>query len=604
MRQETESGPRLPCGMPVWMRALIAGASWLAVALAPSEAWDLLAAYALVPIAVAVGVTGAALGLWGGVLAALGAGAGLVIENVGWGGGRDALLAAVLDGALLPPAALLAVGLATGAWRRLVSQLRTHRAASDRAQYDVLTGLLNRSTFERRLHGWMKGGGARGHEFAVLFVDLDRFKFVNDTFGHATGDQLLIAIARVLESNVRDRDLVARLGGDEFVIALNGVKDAAAAGLIAAKLVRLLGTPFEADGRVLTVSASVGVALYPCDGEDVQSLTKSADAAMYAVKTSGKNSYHFSDHDQRHRQARRLGLERQLRNALHDQELQVVYQPQIEMATGRLIGFEALMRWHNRDLGLVSPGEFIPIAEEAGMIVPIGHWLLREVCRQAAAWSTYAIPGFSVAINVSTLQFRQPGFLRQVDEAIRDARVDPSNIELEMTESVLIADFELAVATLRRLDQMGVRTALDDFGTGYSSLAYLQRLPIGSLKIDRSFVSGLVLGPTGLTGNVAPIVDAITALGVKLGKRLVAEGVETEAQASYLQRIGVDRAQGFLYAKPMTVAQAERLLARSAPRPTREAAVPLISGNDRVFVGPMQRHLPRSGGDSVVLVTD
>ncbi len=590
--------------MPLWVRSLFAGASWLAVALAPTEAWDVLGAYALVPIAVAVGVTGAALGLWGGALAALGAGAGLVIENVGWGGGREVLHGAVRDGALLPPAALLAVGLATGAWRRLLSQLRTHRAASDRAQYDVLTGLLNRSTFERRLHAWMRTGGARGSEFAVLFVDLDRFKFVNDTFGHAIGDQLLVAIARVLQDNVRDGDLVARLGGDEFVIALNGVKDAAAAGQVAAKLVRLLGTPFETDGRVLTVSASVGVALYPHDGDDVQALTKSADAAMYAVKTSGKNSYHFSDHDQRHRQARRLGLERQLRNALHDQELQVVYQPQIEMATGRLIGFEALMRWHNRDLGLVSPGEFIPIAEEAGMIVPIGHWLMREVCRQAQAWSTYGIPGFSVAINVSTLQFRQPGFLRQVDEAVRDARVDPSLIELEMTESVLIADFELAVATLRRLEQLGVRTALDDFGTGYSSLAYLQRLPIGSLKIDRSFVSGLVLGPTGLTGNVAPIVDAITALGLKLGKRLVAEGVETEAQASYLKRIGVDRAQGFLYAKPMAVAQAERLLARSAPRAAVTSVAPGVPAVGHRPSVPMRPYGGRGMSDSVVLVTD
>jgi diguanylate cyclase (GGDEF)-like protein len=589
------------------MRAFVVVLTWSGVGFGSLQADAALGAYAAVPTAIAVAVTGAVLGLLGGVLAALAAGALGLVAAVGSGAGLEAYRAAVADGALLAPAALLAVGIAAGAWRRLLRQLRVHRAASDRAQFDVLTGLLNRDTFERKLAAWTQDAGtATPPTFAVLFVDLDRFKFVNDTFGHATGDRLLVAIADVLRENVRDQDLVARLGGDEFVVALGGVKDAAAAGVVAGKLCKRLASPFEIDGKSLNVSASVGIALFPRDGHDVATLTKSADTAMYAVKTGGKNSFTFTDHALRDRQARRLDLERQLRFALHDQELEVVYQPQYELASGRLVGFEALMRWDNRELGAVSPSEFIPIAEEAGMIVPLGHWLMREACHQARQWSAFGLPGLSMAINVSTLQFRQPGFLRQVDEAIRDARVAPESIELEVTESVLIDEFELAVATLRRLDRMGVRTALDDFGTGYSSLAYLQRLPIRSLKIDRSFVSGLVLGPTGVAGSVVPIVDAITAMGRTLGKTVVAEGVETEAQARYLQRIGVHRVQGYFYAKPLSVAQAERLLRREAAAPSRPEPLAPVAGDPRAS-GTWTATEPRArtaAPEAVLLLTD
>ncbi|MDF1523749.1 MAG: EAL domain-containing protein [Trueperaceae bacterium] len=469
------------------------------------------------------------------------------------------------------------VGLAVALLRRLSG----YRAASDRAQYDVLTGLLNRSAFEQRLNGWLASGTTAAAPFAVLFVDLDRFKFVNDTFGHALGDRLLIEIARQLKANVREGDLVARLGGDEFVLALRGVKDARAAEPIAGALVKVLATPVELDGKRLHVSASVGVAIYPRDGADVQALAKSADAAMYAVKSGGKNAFHFADHGLRHRQARCLEIERQLRFALQDHELEVVYQPQVELASGCLVGFEALMRWTNRELGAVPPSEFIPVAEDAGMIVPLGHWLMREACRQAHDWSAFGLADLTVAINVSTLQCRQPDFLRQVDEAIRDARVARGAIELEVTESVLIDEVELAVATPRRLDRMGVRTALDDFGTGYSSLAYLQRLPIRSLKIDRGFMKGLALAPSCMAGSVVPIVDAIAALGRELGKTVLAEGVETEAQARYLKRIGVDRAQGYLYAKPLSAAHAERLLRRITA--AREPLEPLaaVAGDPR-----------------------
>ena len=552
--------------MTRWLRPMLALVTWILVLVAVEQYGAQLGPYQMLAWAFAVGVTGTVLGAWAGILGGAAIGT-LVAFGIGVSG--EAPLdwrTAVAEGALLLPLALIAVGGSAAVGRQLLSQLNLHRDASDRAQYDVLTGVLNRRAFERRLDDWIRYPRGDDAGFAVLFVDLDRFKFVNDTFGHVVGDQLLIAIARVLMGHVREDDLVARQGGDEFVVALAGVRDAESAAAIASKLVQLLGAPFKIEGKLLTVSASIGVSLYPRDGEDVQAIIQSADAAMYAVKTGGKNAYHFSSADQRSRQARRLEIERQLRLALHEQEFEVAYQPQLELATGRLCGFEALMRWHNAELGTVSPSEFIPIAEDAGMIVPIGHWLLREACRQAREWAELA-PNLTMAINVSPLQFRQPDFLDQVETAIRDARVDPGCIELEVTESILIDQFELAVSTLRRLDRMGVRSALDDFGTGYSSLAYLQKLPIRSLKIDRSFVRELVLGPSGVVGDALPIVEAIAAMGVKLGKTVVAEGVETEAQARYLHRIGVGVAQGFHYAKPMNAERATALLQRLAKLP-------------------------------------
>jgi diguanylate cyclase (GGDEF)-like protein len=566
--------------MKRWFRPAIAVAALAAVVWVIEVYGATLGAYQALPWGFAVAVAGAMLGSWAGVGA--GATVGLMVAfGIGPGGHPSSSLHELVGaGGLLWPLALMGVGFSAAQGLRLQTQLLLHRDASDRAQYDVLTGALNRRSFERRLEEWIRLPRTAEVGFAVLFVDLDRFKFVNDTFGHAAGDKLLVEITRLIRANVREGDMVSRQGGDEFLVALGGVRDGAAAASVAAKLVQQLGVPFHVDGKVLSVSASVGVALYPQDGADVQSIVKSADAAMYAVKAAGKNSYNFSSHAQRERQARRLEIEQQLRFALENREFEVVYQPQLELATGRLLGFEALLRWRSHALGSVSPSEFVPIAEDAGMIVPIGHWLMREACRQAQAWTALA-PDLTMALNVSSLQFRQPDFLTQVDAAIRDAGVEPGRIEVEVTESILIDQFDLAVSTLLELDKMGVRSALDDFGTGYSSLAYLQKLPIRSLKIDRSFISGLELGPSGIVGDALPIVEAIAAMGLKLGKTIVAEGVETDAQARYLHHIGVTVAQGYHYARPMGAVEAEAMLRRLAEMPQASRMASATPGDPR-----------------------
>jgi diguanylate cyclase (GGDEF)-like protein len=552
--------------MPTWPRVALTVAAWCVAAALHAPLGERTGSAPALASLLALGATA---WLWGGLVglvvgAAIGAlRAGLLADL----GSLESLVLRLGAGAFLDPLTFGALGFALGSVGRLRGQMRVHRDASDRASYDALTGLLTRTTFEVRLAAWMRAApGAAGATFAVLFVDLDRFKVVNDTYGHGVGDQLLRHIARTLLDTVRGEDLVARVGGDEFVIALRALRDHDTAAAIASKLVARLAVPVDIDGRGISVSASIGIAVYPRDGADVAALTKSADYAMYRAKSAGKNAFNFSTQEMRADQSRRLELERALRFALHDNELALAYQPQVELATGRFVGFEALLRWRSRQLGVVSPSEFVPIAEEAGLIVTIGHWLHREVCFQLRAWSAFGGPDLKVAVNVSALQFRQPEFLEQLARAIADARIEPRMLEIEITESVLIDQLDLAAATLRRLERIGVSSALDDFGTGYSSLLYLQRLPIGTLKIDRSFVAGLALSATGRTGTVVPIIEAVTALGRTLGKSIVAEGVETEAQARYLRKLGVDRAQGYLFGMPLSPTRAEALLRAIAAR--------------------------------------
>ena len=475
----------------------------------------------------------------------------------------------------------VAIGGGVGYFRRLQKQLTHHKAASNLAQFDALTGLLNRTAFEQQLSLALEDAREKTSLLAVLFVDLDRFKVVNDTFGHEMGDELLKAIARVLQANVRQQDLIARLGGDEFTLALPNLRDRESAAAIAKKIVDVVNAPFEIQGKVLNVSASVGIAIYPRDGEDVETLTQSADNAMYEVKEAGKNSYNFSTIEARAQKNRRVELEQQLRQALEQDELELRYQPQVDLASGQLVGLESLCRWFNKDLGMISPQEFIPIAEEAGLIVPIGHWLLRAACFQGQAWIDAGYRPVKISVNVSPLQFAQSSFLDHVQGALDDSGLDPNLLEIEVTESVLVKEREVALKTFRKLARMGVHVALDDFGTGYSSLSYLQRLPIGTLKIDRSFIQALGTAEQRISTSTTPIVEAICAMATKLGKGIIAEGIETQEQRDFLRKIGCQTGQGYYFSKPVRPAEIEKLLRTIAgPPPARDPEADLLLVND------------------------
>lgn len=576
---------------------------WAAYLVGYQQVSDLASAYAplvaLLPVGLSGWAWGAAGGLASGVIGFLAV--QVRIYGLGIAPWQPASLLAVEHAfAFL---AYAGAGLVVGWLRRLEVNLRHERAVARRAQLDPLTGALVRSAFEDRLRSELQRAEAANEGLALLFVDIDRFKSVNDTYGHDVGDKLLTEVGKAILANVRGNDLVGRVGGDEFMVALIGVRDEGSAAQVARALVRELSAPFTVDERELQVSASIGVSLYPRDGHDTESLLHSADAAMYQVKQGGKNAFHFSTVEVRTRLSRRLELERKLRRALPENQLEVVYQPQVRLGDGSLMGFEALIRWRSPDLGMVSPGEFVPVAEEAGLISSIGHWMLRECAMQQRAWLRQGWLPVRMAVNVSTLQFHQANFFDTVKGALGDSGVDPGLFEIEVTESVLVRDHELAVRTLMRLQRLGVRIALDDFGTGYSSLAYLQRLPIRTLKIDRSFVQGLAPSPlrsttasgvwelqrdtaSGLRGGppraglrstggvtgAGPIVEAICAMAHKLDKEVVAEGVETAFQRDFLRRLGVDLAQGYFFARPMQPAQAEQLMRRIAAEARAGAA--------------------------------
>ena len=578
-----------------WLGRLAPLATWFAYLAAYVWLYEQMGSHVRLLGLVAVAVGGWFWGIVAGVLVGIAGFVSIAALMPSSIGASFALTDMVRADAIFEVLAYGGTGLAVGWLQRLYRTLKHERALSERAQIDPLTGAYTRSAFEERLAAELERAAEAQEGLAMLFVDLDRFKFVNDTYGHDTGDKLLREVGRVLRENVRGQDLVGRIGGDEFTVALRGVTQEASAAAVARGLVRELSSPFPIDGRDVQVSASIGISMYPRDGHDAESLLHSADAAMYQVKEGGKNAYHFSTIEVRTRISRRLELERQLRRAVQDSQLEVAYQPQVRLADGSLTGFEALLRWRSPELGLVSPGEFVPVAEEAGLISPIGHWMLRESALQQRAWQRQGLMPVRMAVNVSTMQFHQHEFVDTVRGALADSGIDPDLLEIEVTESVLVRDYELALRTLAKLERLGVPTALDDFGTGYSSLAYLQRLPIKKLKIDKSFVHGLAprplssavtstmrgvrrfpeagegaavatvgqaaaADPTG--GNAGPIVEAICAMAHKLGKEVVAEGIETAYQRDFLRRLGVDLAQGFYYSRPLKPVQAEQLLQR------------------------------------------
>jgi len=428
------------------------------------------------------------------------------------------------------------------------------------ARYDGLTGLPNRGMFMDQLDSTLATARSAGTSFAVLFIDLDRFKSVNDTLGHEAGDELLKVMSRRLSGLLRGSDMVARLGGDEFVVLIESCVDPAALSKVASRLLTELNEPLPLCGRTVQVSGSVGLALYPQDGQDAAHLLKNADTAMYLAKARGKNNFQFFTAELAHRAARFFSLEGDLRQAIERGELYLHYQPKYSTTTSALCGMEALIRWNHPQRGQVSPSEFIPLAEESGLIVPIGRWVMETACSQLRSWRDAGLEPPRCAINLSARQFACQRLVEDLHDALAVNALESSAIELELTESVLMADPDRAQATLHRLQALGVRVAIDDFGTGYSSLAYLKRFPAQTLKLDRSFVSGLPSNRDDIA-----ITRAVIAVAHSLGLDVVAEGVETPAQLELLRALGCEQVQGFLLGHPQAPDALASLMRRMAP---------------------------------------
>ncbi|MFQ5626726.1 MAG: putative bifunctional diguanylate cyclase/phosphodiesterase, partial [Methyloligellaceae bacterium] len=381
---------------------------------------------------------------------------------------------------------------------------------------------------------------------AVVFCDLDGFKVVNDSLGHTAGDQLLQLVANRLTDHVRDGDTVARLGGDEFVIVLADIAKADDVEGVAQQLTEVLLQPFEIEQQEIIVTASIGISLFPHDGNDAGVLLKNADAAMYRAKDQGRNTYKLYSPAMTAHASARLSLEQSLRRALERQEFRLHYQPIIDLRSGDLIGAEALLRWEHSELGVVGPAEFLPLVEENGLIVPIGEWVLGTACAQNKAWQQIPLPPISVAVNLSNRQFHQANLLELIRRVLSDTSLAPGQLELELTENIVMKDPEGAIETLCELRAMGVRLAIDDFGTGYSSLAYLKRFPLNVVKIDRSFVKDIMID-----ADDAAITGAIVAMAHKMNIQVVAEGVETPQQMAILREQECDYMQGYLVSRPM-----------------------------------------------------
>ncbi|HLV94323.1 MAG TPA: EAL domain-containing protein [Candidatus Acidoferrales bacterium] len=436
-----------------------------------------------------------------------------------------------------------------------VSAARSMREKmSHLAQHDFLTDLPNRVLLDDRLSQAIMFARRNGGQLAVLFLDLDHFKKVNDTFGHAVGDKLLRGVADRLASCLRQSDTISRQGGDEFVILLPRVEQPAGAANGAQKILSALALPFQICGHELNVSASMGISTYPKDGHDAETLLKSADAAMYKAKEKGRNNYQFFRKDMNARAVERQSLEDILRRALDRNEFLLHYQPEINLQTGEIDGVEVLLRGMFEKERLVPPLTFVPIAEECGLIVPIGEWVLREACTQLRAWLSAGLRPIPVSVNISAWQFRDDGFLESVRSILQETQLKTHSLDFELTESVLL-DGDSIVSTLKALKAMGVRLAIDDFGTGYSSLSYLRRLPIDALKLDQSFVHEITPDPES-----AAIARAAISMGKSLKKRVIAEGVETREQFGFLQSHGCDAGQGYYFCKPVPAEQFAKLL--------------------------------------------
>ncbi|HUF21007.1 MAG TPA: EAL domain-containing protein, partial [Burkholderiales bacterium] len=445
---------------------------------------------------------------------------------------------------------------------RDITELKVSEARiSYLATRDPLTELPNRLLFNDRLEQGTINARRSGEAVGVLFIDLDRFKNINDSLGHHVGDLLLREVSQRMSACLRGGDTIARLGGDEFVIALEHLRKAEDAAQVAEKIVRSLARPVEVAGNSLSTSCSIGISIFPEDGDDASTLMKNADTAMYHAKEKGRNNFQFFSTDMNVRAVERHKLEISLRRALENGEFVLHYQPQVAFETGAVVGAEALIRWQDPERGLIAPSGFIGVAEESGLIEPIGRWVLMEACLQTRRWQDKGLLPARVAVNISARQLRDPReFLHYVNHVLDQSGLDPRYLELEMTESLLLDNIEENAAALRRLGKLGVHIAVDDFGTGYSSLAYLKQLPIDSLKVDRTFVRDIESDP-----DDAAIISAVIAMAHGLKLRVTAEGVETQGQLDALRALDCDEYQGYLLSKPIPADEfAQRFLAGPA----------------------------------------
>jgi diguanylate cyclase (GGDEF)-like protein len=476
--------------------------------------------------------------------------------------------------------------------------LKENKAHLDRLAYhDALTGLPNRALMQDRLRQALASHARSGEVLAVMIVDLDRFATINDSLGHQTGDIVLREVAARLSAALRAEDTLARLGGDEFAVILPRLKDEGSVVGVARRLMAAIAPPIEAPADTIHCTASIGIALFPRDADNAEALLQYADAAMNEAKRAGRNTFRYYAAAMNLAATRRLKLANALHGALERGELELHYQPQVDLdRNGAICGFEALLRWRHPDLGQVSPAEFIPVAEETGLIAPIGEWVLRQACGQAKRWVETFDADLRVAVNLSARQFSQPSLPQLVADALRESGLPARNLELEVTESLVMQDVELSARTLRELKAMGITLAVDDFGTGYSSLAYLKRFPLDVLKIDKSFVAEITTSP-----DDAAICASIIAMAHSLRKKVVAEGVETDSQLGFLTQQHCDRAQGYLFSKPLEAAAAGELLRKGLalealpPRTVARTRTLLLLDDEANILASLKRLLRRDG---------
>jgi len=441
--------------------------------------------------------------------------------------------------------------------QELAEQIEVANSQLDHlAHHDVLTGLPNRILLHDRLHQAIELARRQGRAVAVMYLDLDQFKFINDSLGHAVGDQLLQSVARCLVSCVRHSDTVSRQGGDEFVLLLTRIEYAEDAARSAQKILTALALSHRIGEHDLHIGASIGISIFPTDGKDADTLLKSADTAMYFAKESGRNNYKFFEQSMNVKAVQRQFIEAGLRRALERNEFVLMYQPKVNLSSGEIVGVEALIRWQHPDLGLLLPEHFISVAEDCGLVLPIGRWVIRQACMQVRHWMVSGLPPIPVAVNASAIEFRAKDFLENIRITLAESDLDARFLEIELTESVLMRDPKSVDAVLREFAELGVKLAIDDFGTGYSSLSYLRQFPIDTLKIDQSFVNHM-------TSNLddATIVSAVISMGQSLRRRVIAEGVETQEQYAFLLTHHCDEGQGYYFGRPL-VAEAMATLLR------------------------------------------